>query len=716
MSRRASNESSKSSNSTIGSNRKIKASKMDSGESGEFSWERYLQHTGMKPADLVCFKQTSDKIPLDNKFEVSQKLETTDARNPSAISVATIVAIQGPRLCLRLDGTDGCNDFWRLCDSKDIFPLGTCAAHGGLLQPPLGFTKNVSTWPSFLQRTLQGGHHADSSCFLQEPKGPDENMFEVGMKLEAIDRKNPHLICPATIGDVDGDQVFISFDGWRGTFDYWATYDSRDLFPVGWCNINDHPIQQPGFKGENPVVGEKLRHLAEQSKRQTRSVTNQPEPKSSNQKDIAPPSAPTKPTRRRDKVLRREVKKVVDDKSYKVVEKKETAASSNVASDSSNSSEESDSSQDFNDSAIKVEKNEEETTEPTTTTTEIPSSCKTEVKTENQLNQLSVYEIQRLERKARKRRRKQKRILKVLRRAGLVEGEVPDVGGLSAEQLALLSSPRKRKISTNEGDFMLSKYLKKKKKRKAADSSSYTRMEGFGVKVNDIISKSPISPTSPSFLDVVGSTPTSLFGAGKSPILRGATQGWPTKLGSVVTSDNKLGRFDIPSSEGATVDKPAASTGCVSTTTTPGDPVTTATLDRSTPPPSVSSTTNPPNVEENNVSSTTNPPSRPPSVNPHDPKPCEVVTSTRPLDKPRSRNPTKWSVNDVVSYIGEREPALQPHLHLFNKHEIDGAALLLLNNNNIVKFMSLKLGPTLKLCSLVEGLKEKVARHCKRHK
>jgi hypothetical protein len=30
------------------------------------------------------------------------------------------------------------------------------------------------------------------------------NRFQVGMKLEAVDKKNPHLICCATIGAVNG--------------------------------------------------------------------------------------------------------------------------------------------------------------------------------------------------------------------------------------------------------------------------------------------------------------------------------------------------------------------------------------------------------------------------------------------------------------------------------------------------------------------------------
>lgn len=70
------------------------------------------------------------------------------------------------------------------------------------------------------------------------------------MKLEAVDRKNPQLICPATVGAINGDKIHVTFDGWRGAFDYWCRYDSRDIFPVGWCQKSGHPLQPPGQKGE----------------------------------------------------------------------------------------------------------------------------------------------------------------------------------------------------------------------------------------------------------------------------------------------------------------------------------------------------------------------------------------------------------------------------------------------------------------------------------
>ncbi|KAK1167805.1 sex comb on midleg-like protein 2 isoform X1 [Acipenser oxyrinchus oxyrinchus] len=209
-----------------------------------FSWDEYLKETGATPSPSHCFKQSRN--PPSNDFKISMKLEAHDPRNFTSVCIATVMGITGARLRLRLDGSDNKNDFWRLVDSSDIQPIGTCEKNGDMLQPPLGFRMNASSWPMFLLRTLSGAEMAPSTAFKKEPPRPPQNSFKSGMKLEAVDRKNPFLICPATIGEVKGDEVFVMFDGWRGAFDYWCKYDSRDIFPVGWCFLTKHSLQPPG--------------------------------------------------------------------------------------------------------------------------------------------------------------------------------------------------------------------------------------------------------------------------------------------------------------------------------------------------------------------------------------------------------------------------------------------------------------------------------------
>lgn len=124
---------------------------------------------------------------------------------------------------------------------------------------PTGFRMNASSWPVFLFKTVKTAKLAPEEAFKAEPPTPKRNLFEVGMKLEAVDKKNPQLICVATIGAVKDDMIHVTFDGWRGAFDYWCRYDSRDLFPINWCSESGHPLQPPGDKSihrykQNPVT------------------------------------------------------------------------------------------------------------------------------------------------------------------------------------------------------------------------------------------------------------------------------------------------------------------------------------------------------------------------------------------------------------------------------------------------------------------------------
>ncbi|KAH9627684.1 hypothetical protein HF086_016838 [Spodoptera exigua] len=222
-----------------------------------FDWNEYMKDTNSVAASQECFKQAP--MPPVNDFKVGMKLEALDPRNLTSTCIATVVGVLGPRLRLRLDGSDNKNDFWRLVDAGDIHPIGHCERNDGMLQPPLGFRMNASSWPMFLLKTLNGAEMAPAKVFQPEPPTPKSNVFVVGQKLEAVDKKNPQLICCATVGAVKNDQIHVTFDGWRGAFDYWCRYDSRDIFPVGWCARAGHPLQPPGQKSATTPSRFKLR-------------------------------------------------------------------------------------------------------------------------------------------------------------------------------------------------------------------------------------------------------------------------------------------------------------------------------------------------------------------------------------------------------------------------------------------------------------------------
>ena len=69
--------------------------------------------------------------------------------------------------------------------------------------------------------------------------------FRVGMKLEAVDKKNQSLVGVATVKDTLGEKVLIHFDGWEDNYDYWCDVSSPNIHPVGWCGTKGHSLTSP---------------------------------------------------------------------------------------------------------------------------------------------------------------------------------------------------------------------------------------------------------------------------------------------------------------------------------------------------------------------------------------------------------------------------------------------------------------------------------------
>lgn len=68
----------------------------------------------------------------------------------------------------------------------------------------------------------------------------------------------------------------------------------------------------------------------------------------------------------------------------------------------------------------------------------------------------------------------------------------------------------------------------------------------------------------------------------------------------------------------------------------------------------------------------------------------------------------KWSVDEVCDYIRSLA-GYSDYAEDFANHEIDGQALVLLNENHLVNTMNIKLGPALKIMSQIEAIKKKGA-------
>nr|XP_057940862.1 lethal(3)malignant brain tumor-like protein 4 isoform X2 [Doryrhamphus excisus] len=212
----------------------------------EFNWGMYVKNCRAQLAPKHLFKSLNTSV-TPSGFRAGMKLEAVDRKNPSLICVATIAAVVDNRLLIHFDNWDDTYDYWCDASSPYIHPVGYCEEAELTLTTPAEYKQPKSfSWEKYLEET--GTQAAPARAF--KPRPP--HGFQVGMKVEAVDKRNPMLIRVATIADTDDHRLKIHFDGWSPEYDYWVETDCPDLHPVGWSHKTGHPLHHPN--GSNDVA------------------------------------------------------------------------------------------------------------------------------------------------------------------------------------------------------------------------------------------------------------------------------------------------------------------------------------------------------------------------------------------------------------------------------------------------------------------------------
>lgn len=208
-----------------------------------WSWPVYLEEEKAVAAPVKLFKEHQSFPQSRNSFKVGMKLEGLDPCHPSLFCVLTVSEIQGYRIRLHFDGYQECYDFWVNADSWDIKPAGWCEKMGHKLLLPKGCKDGEFNWSMYVKNCR--GQLAPKHLFKSLNTSVTPSGFRTGMKLEAVDRKNPSLICVATIAAVVDNRLLIHFDNWDDTYDYWCDASSPYIHPVGFCEEAELTLTTP---------------------------------------------------------------------------------------------------------------------------------------------------------------------------------------------------------------------------------------------------------------------------------------------------------------------------------------------------------------------------------------------------------------------------------------------------------------------------------------
>uniref|UniRef100_V9KBW8 L(3)mbt-like 3 n=1 Tax=Callorhinchus milii TaxID=7868 RepID=V9KBW8_CALMI len=206
-------------------------------------WASYLEEEKATAAPTKLFKEYQSFPQSKNGFKVGLKLEGVDPEHPSMYCALTVAEVCGYRIRLHFDRYSDCYDFWVNVDSPDIHPVGWCEKTGHKLHPPKGFKEDEFNWHLYMK--MCKAQAAPKSLFENQNTTITPLGFRVGMKLEAVDKKNPTFICVATVADMVDNRFLMHFDNWDESYDYWCDATSPYIHPIGWCQEHGKSLTPP---------------------------------------------------------------------------------------------------------------------------------------------------------------------------------------------------------------------------------------------------------------------------------------------------------------------------------------------------------------------------------------------------------------------------------------------------------------------------------------
>lgn len=194
------------------------------------------------PADLFKDKPVISK----HSFSVGMKLEAVDPSAPFSICPATIAKVLDDKYVLveiddlrpdpRKNQTFVCHH-----NSAGILPVQWSLKNGLHLSAPPGYVGQDFDWADYLKQC--GAEAAPQSCF---PSPISDHGFKENMKLEAVNPCNLEEVCIATVSRVKGSYMWLQLEGSKKSVPECIVHvESMNIFPVGWCETNGHPLQTP---------------------------------------------------------------------------------------------------------------------------------------------------------------------------------------------------------------------------------------------------------------------------------------------------------------------------------------------------------------------------------------------------------------------------------------------------------------------------------------
>ncbi|KFO70510.1 Scm-like with four MBT domains protein 2, partial [Cuculus canorus] len=226
-------------------------------------WTEFLIHdlTGARTAPANLLEgPLRGKNPVD-LITVDSLIELQDSQNPFQYWIVSVVENVGGRLRLRYVGLEETESYdqWLFYLDCRLRPVGWCQENKYRMDPPADIysLKTISEWKSALEKSLNDAANFPLPMEVFKDHADLRNhFFTVGMKLEAVNTREPFHICPASVTKVFNNHYLqVTIDDLRhepSKISMLCHADSLGILPIQWCLKNGVNLTPPkGYSGQD---------------------------------------------------------------------------------------------------------------------------------------------------------------------------------------------------------------------------------------------------------------------------------------------------------------------------------------------------------------------------------------------------------------------------------------------------------------------------------
>ncbi|NXG93889.1 SMBT2 protein, partial [Stercorarius parasiticus] len=226
-------------------------------------WTEFLIHdlTGARTAPANLLEgPLRGKNPVD-LITVDSLIELQDSQNPFQYWIVSVVENVGGRLRLRYVGLEETESYdqWLFYLDCRLRPVGWCQENKYRMDPPADICslKTISEWKCALEKSLNDAANFPLPMEVFKDHADLRNhFFTVGMKLEAVNVREPFHICPASVTKVFNNHYLqVTIDDLRpepSKISMLCHADSLGILPIQWCLKNGVNLTPPkGYSGQD---------------------------------------------------------------------------------------------------------------------------------------------------------------------------------------------------------------------------------------------------------------------------------------------------------------------------------------------------------------------------------------------------------------------------------------------------------------------------------